>query len=117
MLQALGDARWQPNLSTALIFEYEEVMRREAMQLGLPFDVCDAIIDRICSLGRESDIFFRWRTHLPDPDDAFLLELAVGCGADYLITYNLRDLAPAAEFGIRVVTPGEFLRTIEEEAV
>jgi predicted nucleic acid-binding protein len=67
-------------------------------------------------LWSESDIFFR-RTHLPDPNDDFLLELAVGCGADFLITHNLRDLAPAAEFGVRVVTPGEFLRAIKVEGV
>ena len=54
---------------------------------------------------------------MPDPDDDFLLELAVGCSADFLITHNLRDLAPAAEFGIRVVTPGEFLRIMEGEVV
>ncbi len=117
LLQTLGSARWQPNFSTALIFEYEEVLRREALRIGLPFEICDAIVDRICALGRESDIFFRWRTHLPDPDDDFLLELAVACGADLLITHNVRDLAPAAEFGIRVMTPGEFLRTIKAEAV
>jgi len=92
-------------------------MRRESLRLGLPFDVCDAIIDRICAVGRENDIFFRWRMLLPDPDDDFLLELAVRCRADFLITHNLRDLAPAAQFGIRVMTPGEFLRTIETEAV
>ena len=54
---------------------------------------------------------------MPDPNDDFLLELAVGCSADFVITHNLRDLAPSAEFGIRVVTPGEFLRIIKAEAL
>ena len=110
MLQTLGDPRWQCNLSTALVLEYEVVMIREATRL------CLAIVDRICAVGREGRVFFRWRNLLPDPNDDFLLELGVSCRADFIVTYNLRDLAPAADFGIAVVTPGRFLRTIREEA-
>lgn len=88
-------------------------MHREAVQLGIPTQVCDAIIDRICAVGRQSNIFYRWRAHLPDPNDDFLLELAVGCNADFLVTHNVRHLAAASKFGIKVVTPAIFLRTIE----
>jgi putative PIN family toxin of toxin-antitoxin system len=112
LLKTLEDGIWQPNISTALILEYEEVLRRESAQIGLPFDVAERIIDRFCAVGRQNQIYFRWRTHLPDLDDDFLLELAIRCNATFLITYNLHDLAPAAEFGIHVVTPGEFLRRI-----
>jgi predicted nucleic acid-binding protein len=90
-------------------------MRRQAADLGIPLDVCAAIVDRICALGRENDIYFSWRPHLPDADDDFPLDLAIRCGASHLVTYNLRHLAPATQFGIRVVTPREFLRTMGEE--
>ncbi len=108
MLQTLGDGRWQPNISTALILEYEEVLVREAARLGIPSRVGSRLVDRICEIGRENQIFFRWRLGLRDPDDEFLLELAIGCNADCIVTYNLRDFRAAAQFGIRVLTPGNF---------
>jgi predicted nucleic acid-binding protein len=49
---------------------------------------------------------------LRDPDDEFLLELAVASQADFLVTYNIRDFRGSEVYGIRPVTPGEFLRTI-----
>ena len=115
LLRTLGDPRWQMNISTALILEYEEIMSRTAVHGGLS-PAMDAILDRICALGTECDIFFRWRPHLRDPDDDFLLELAVRAHCDFIITYNTRNFAGAADFGIELVTPGEFLKRIEEEA-
>ena len=38
-----------------------------------------------------------------------VLELAVACAATHLVTFNKRDFASAAEFGMVVLTPGEFL--------
>jgi predicted nucleic acid-binding protein len=52
---------------------------------------------------------------LPDPDDEFVLELAFVARCDFIVTHNVRDLRAAERFGIRVVTPGEFLRTMEVE--
>lgn len=36
-------------------------------------------------------------------------------GLNLVVTHNVRDFGAAVRFGIRVVTPGEFLRTIEGE--
>lgn len=44
-----------------------------------------------------------------DPDDDFLLDLAVTARATHLVTHNVRDLEAARRFGINVVTPGQFL--------
>jgi predicted nucleic acid-binding protein len=41
---------------------------------------------------------------LPDPDDEFVLELAVASRADCIITHNLKDFAGAGRFGVAVVT-------------
>ena len=54
-------------------------------------------------------MFFRWRPSLADPDDEMVLELAVACAATHLVTFNKRDFASAAEFGMVVLTLGEFL--------
>jgi predicted nucleic acid-binding protein len=66
-------------------------------------------------VGRETDIHFRLRPVLPDPGDEFLLELAVAGRADGIVTHNVRHFVGVERFGIRVMTPREFLKTMEEE--
>ena len=114
LISLLNGERWCPVVSVALILEYEEVATREAMRLGLPEWVVESIIDTFCRLGARQAIRFRLRPALLDPDDDFLLELAVASRADFVVTYNLRDFRGAEQYGIRVVTPGAFLRTIGE---
>jgi predicted nucleic acid-binding protein len=67
-----------------------------------------------CARGRENVIRFLWRRTLPDPDDDFVLELASAGGCQFIVTHNIRDFVGAERFGIALVTPGEFLRTIGE---
>lgn len=112
LLMKLDDARWQVNVSTALVLEYEEVLKRPGMVEGFSHDDIDALIDGICSIARRHDIFFLWRPLSPDPDDDFLLELAATANADFIITYNPRHLRHAAQFGVGLVTPKEFLQRI-----
>ena len=45
----------------------------------------------------------------PDPKDDFVLELAVESRADFLVTFNTRDFVGAERFGVRVISPREFL--------
>ncbi|NJO31135.1 MAG: PIN domain-containing protein [Richelia sp. SL_2_1] len=48
LLTILNDSRWQLNISTALIFEYEEILKREKEQLTLTLSDIDSVIDAIC---------------------------------------------------------------------
>jgi putative PIN family toxin of toxin-antitoxin system len=112
LIGLLGDPRWRPIISVALILEYEEVAKREAGRLGLAEWVVDSIIDMFCQLGSRHAIRFRLRPLLRDPNDEFLLELAAASQADFLVTYNVRDFRGSEVYGIRPVTPGEFLTTI-----
>jgi predicted nucleic acid-binding protein len=43
-----------------------------------------------------------------------VLELAVVASAQFIVTYNRRDFTGAEKFGIKVVTPHEFLIKIGE---
>ena len=54
-------------------------------------------------------IFFLWRPLLKDPQDDLVLELAVEAGVDGIVTFNTRDFGPAADFGLQLWTPAEFL--------
>lgn len=112
LLSQLGDPRWQPAISVALVLEYEGVLEREARRLGIPAWVAEALVDQICKVATPHLIYFRLRPESTDPDDDFVLELAVGSRADCIVTYNVRDFKPASRFGIVVVTPGEFLARI-----
>jgi predicted nucleic acid-binding protein len=38
-----------------------------------------------------------------------VLEVAIASGASHIITFNRKDLEPASQFDIIVVTPSQFL--------
>ena len=105
---------WAPLISVPLILEYEAVGKREATRLNIPQASVEAIIRAFCFYGRETDIHFRLRPSLPDPSDEFILELAVAGHAQAVVTHNIKHFAGAERFGIHVMTPREFLGTIEE---
>jgi putative PIN family toxin of toxin-antitoxin system len=114
LLTILNDARWQVNISTTLIFEYEEILKRSSLELGLSFPDIDAIIRGICSISNQRQIFYVWRPTSTDPDDDFLIDLAVKAQAEFLVNYNQINLQPAEKFGIKVVSPKPFLQFIGE---
>lgn len=114
VLSLVGDERFRIAISVPLMVEYEAVALRTGT--GIPLEPEDilAILDRICAVGRRVEIFFQWRPHLPDPEDEFILELAVGGGCRYIVTHNARDFVGAEQFGIEVISPRELLRLIGE---
>jgi putative PIN family toxin of toxin-antitoxin system len=114
LLTILNDSRWQLNVSTALVFEYEEILKREKDQLDLTSEDIDNVIEGICAIANRCNIFYLWRPVARDPDDDFLIDLAVECQADFIITYNQKDLQAAEKFGIKVLTPKEFLKQVGE---
>ena len=82
--------------------------------MGISGSAIDDIVDVLCEMSQHHAIHFRLRPELSDPDDEFVLELAFVARCDFIVTHNVRDLR-AERFGIRVVTPGEFLRTMGVE--
>jgi putative PIN family toxin of toxin-antitoxin system len=102
------------SVSTALILEYESVAKRELPKLTVTSEDVDAILNLICKNSEACTISFRWRPHLKDPGDDFILELAVQSQSKYIVTYNKTDFAGVDEFGIALVTPKEFLQIIGE---
>lgn len=92
--------------------EYEEVSKRPGLLPHLSLQRIDAILDQICSRSIEQRIYFQWRPFLPDPDDDMLVELAIAARAPYIVTSNLRDVAPARTLGIQVLEPCDFIRML-----
>jgi putative PIN family toxin of toxin-antitoxin system len=109
LIELLGSPGWQANLSVALALEYEQVAKRSCVQGEVTEEVIDAILDGLFLRCRRRPVFYRWRPLLPDPKDDFILEVAVECQCDFIITFNTKDFAGVEQFGIVTLTPREFL--------
>ena len=109
LLILLPNGAYQPNISVPLFVEYESVVKREGMLNGLSEVNIDAILDYLLSKSSIRKIFYLWRPTLKDPKDDLVLEVAVESQSTYIITFNKRDFKGAEKFGIKVVTPQEFM--------
>ncbi len=114
LLSILNDKRFQINISATLIFEYEEILKREKKQIGLTNEEIDEIINGICYIADHHDIFYIWRPLAKDKDDDFLIDLALKCQAQFIISYNDKDLRPIEKFGVSILTPKQFLQLLGE---
>lgn len=90
------------------------MLKRERMYLGLNLEEIDDFLNAICKIANKRSIFYLWRPAAKDPDDDFLLDLAVESQADFIITFNKKDLREAVKFGIILMTPYEFLQKVGE---
>jgi predicted nucleic acid-binding protein len=52
------------------------------------------------------------RPHRLAPDDELVLELALASASSYIVTHNRDDFRDAERFGLKVLTPAEFLKTL-----
>jgi len=114
LLMWLDNTQVEVAVSTPLLFEYEDVLKRPEMRDFISHQEVDNAIEDIASISKQHEIFFLWRLLVTDPDDAFILELAVSAGAKYIITYNPKDFASASDFGIKLITPRDFLALVEK---
>jgi putative PIN family toxin of toxin-antitoxin system len=107
LIQAIRRGRAKVCCSATLFLEYESVLKRpeQLAVSGWSEEDVDAVRAELASLVEPIRLHYRWRPQLRDPSDEMVLEAAVNCGADALITYNLRDFLPAARFNLAVLTP------------
>jgi putative PIN family toxin of toxin-antitoxin system len=114
LLQLVGQELFDIHTSVSLILEYEDVLLRENNKLNLTEEAIRDIINYHCSVSIKHKIFYLWRPYLPDPKDDYILELAVAGNVDYIVTYNKKDFPNIENFGIKTITPKEFLQLIGE---
>jgi len=112
LLSLIDSSQFKINLSVPLLLEYEDVSKRETMELPLNNEDIDNILDYMCKIANKREIFYLWRPFLKDPKDDFVLELAVESQSDFIITYNLKDFKGIEKFGLKAITPKEFLKLI-----
>jgi putative PIN family toxin of toxin-antitoxin system len=114
LLSLIGTSKFEIHDSVPLVLEYEEVIQRQRVELGLTNDDVSTLIDSLCALAHHHNIYYLWRPVLPDANDELILELAVSAQADYIVTHNLADFKGVTRFGVQAVTPSEFLKIIGE---
>lgn len=112
LLMLVDSGRFELNLSVPLFLEYQQTSKSMLGEIPLTERDVDDVLDYLCRTAKQREVFFLWRPFLKDPTDDMVLELAVAAGSRYIVTFNSRDFVGAEQFGIRVVTPREFLRTI-----
>ncbi len=109
LLMLLSSHVCTPNISVPLFVEYESVAKRSGMVAGLTNEETEEFLDYILRQSSIRKIFYLWRPHLRDPKDDLVLEVAVESQSEYIITFNQKDFKGVEKFGIKVVTPKEFL--------
>jgi predicted nucleic acid-binding protein len=112
LLLATLERRLTLLLSVPLCLEYEAVLTRRThlRATGAAATEVRRLIDALVAVAEPVEIRFLWRPGLRDPDDAKVLEAAVNGRADWLVTFNVADLAAAARFGVNVGAPAAVLR-------
>ena len=113
VLRYIDEGLVKPIISTTLLFEYEDVLRREKDKLSLSNKQIDIVLDNLCALGEFQKIHFLWRPYLKDPKDDHVLEVAVASKTSSIITFNIKDFKGADKFGIEVVPPKNILEAIK----
>ncbi|MBV8436547.1 MAG: PIN domain-containing protein [Silvibacterium sp.] len=114
LLGLLGDGRWRPNVTVAVVLEYEAVLKRDCHLFDLTEHDIDDIVDAICSQAGLHRMYFLWRPIASDPNDDLILEAAIASHSDFIITFNARHFPDSERFGIRCLTPKEFLILVKE---
>jgi predicted nucleic acid-binding protein len=108
----VGTEKFEIAISVPLFLEYEDVLMRGAGEGKRAETRVRDTLDYLCSVGKQQRIYYRWRPTLPDPGDDMVLELAVAAGCDAIVTHNRRHFRGARRFGIRILSPVEFLGEI-----
>ncbi len=119
LLHELRQGRYRALVSVPLMLEYEAVLRRSdqlAASQRSP-EMTDAFLDALCLCIEPVHLHYLWRPQLRDPADEMVLETALNGRADALVTLNVADFAAAANFRLPVLTPGAFLRQLQEEKI
>lgn len=103
-----------PLMGQKLFFEYLDVLERPELFSDCPISKAEReeLFNGFLSVCTWMEVFYLWRPNLPDEGDNHVLELGVASGAAAVVTCNVGDFRGELRFPkIRVVTPGEFLKT------
>ena len=108
-MNLISDEKIEFAVSTALIFEYEDVLKRNLPKMPYSEVEVDEFLDSLVSLASRYSSHFLWRPFLKDSKDDMVLELAVVSSATEILTYNLKDFKGTEKFGVVAMSPLNYL--------
>lgn len=101
-------------ISVPLILEYEAVLKNKLNRTIFTDSDIEDFINYLCKVGIKTKLFYLWRPYLKDPFDDHVLEVTIQSNASTIVTYNKKDFKEAENLGIKILTPKEFLETLQE---
>jgi putative PIN family toxin of toxin-antitoxin system len=110
LLSLVSEQRFKVALTVPLLFEYEDVLAREA--LGIDTNRANDVLDYLCLIASKHEVHFMWRPLLRDAKDDMVLEAAVSAQASIIVTFNTKDFKGSERFGVQALWPGDFLKQI-----
>lgn len=106
-------------LSPQTHFEYYDVLTRKEnlTKLELSIHEVEDILDLLALLAKKQSIYFLLRPNLTDEKDNIFVECAFASNSEYLITHNIRDFkrSELKGFNFKLITPAQFLKTLESK--
>ena len=115
LLSIIDDERIKVFISVPVVLEYEDAIKREKSNIRFRKSEIDDFLDFISLIGEQRKIHYLWRPFLKDRKDDMFLELAVESESDFTITFNQKDFVGVEKFGIKILTPKEFIKVIGEK--
>ncbi|MCY4200630.1 MAG: putative toxin-antitoxin system toxin component, PIN family [Gammaproteobacteria bacterium] len=112
LLSLIDSQKFEFSVSVALVLEYESALMRSVP--FIPRADVEILLDYICEIANHQKTFYLWRPVLRDPNDDLVVEVAIAGNCDTIVTFNRRDFDGTQRFGIRIMTPREFLDQIGE---
>jgi len=115
ILRAARQGRVTLLVSMPLALEYEAVCCRaeHLTAAGLSEHEAEVFVTAVIAMAEPVFLHFLWRPQLRDAGDEMVLETAINGRADALVTFNVRDFAPAHSlFGLATLLPREVVGRI-----
>lgn len=112
LISTLPSPKFELAVSVPLYLEYLDVlMRPDVKPDNFSNEDVLSFARKILDYSHKQSIHFRWRPWLKDPNDDMILELAIASQSSYIVTFNLKDFANIELFGIKAISPSDFLET------
>ncbi len=112
ILRLIIDERISLALSTQILLEYDEVLKREEILklTRLNIEQVEDVLDLLVLLAQKQKIYYRLRPNLRDENDNLFAECAFASNSNYLITSNIRDFkgGELRGFAFKALTPKDF---------
>jgi putative PIN family toxin of toxin-antitoxin system len=114
LLMLVGSGKFDVHVSVPLVLEYEDAAKRLLEEILTTEQGIDDILDYVCAAAQRQQVFYLWRPFSRDLKADMVLELAVAGQCDLIVTDSETGFQGVEQFGLRVVTPQEFLEEIGE---